>query len=111
MYVVHLKRQSDLQASYTHLTQNFTRNSMVAIIFVKDIRLRNGGHFKIRSPNVGMPFVTKRWVWEKKWKKIDPHYFSILEGAYFFLFFSDSPFDHNWHPDFGGPNFKMAAIS
>ena len=45
-----LKRQSDLQASYTHVTQSFTRNSMVAISFVKNVWLRNGGNFKIRPP-------------------------------------------------------------
>ena len=45
-----LKRQSDLRASYTHLTQNFTRNSMVAIFFGKNVRLRNSSHFKIRPP-------------------------------------------------------------
>ena len=37
-----LKRQSDLWASFAHLTQNFTGNSMVVIIFVKNVGLRNG---------------------------------------------------------------------
>ena len=45
-----LKRQPDLQASYTNLIENFTRNSMMAIIFVKNVWLRNGSHFKIKPP-------------------------------------------------------------
>ena len=28
--------------------------------FVKNVRLRNGGHFKIRPHKVGLPFVTKQ---------------------------------------------------
>ena len=35
-----LRRQSDLRASLAHLTQNFAGNSMVANIFVKNVRLR-----------------------------------------------------------------------
>ena len=32
-----LKMQSDLGTSYTYLSQNFTSNSMVVIIFVKNL--------------------------------------------------------------------------
>ena len=45
-----LKRQFTLETSWSYLTQNFARNSMVVVIFVKNVRLKNGGHFKIRPP-------------------------------------------------------------
>ena len=31
--------------------------------------------------------MADREIGRKKWKKIDPHYFSILEGVYFLPFF------------------------
>ena len=78
------KEAVHLWVSFAHSTQNFTGNSMVANIFVKNVRLINGSHFKIRPPKVGVPFVTKRWVWEKKTP------FSILAGPISSFFFLDS---------------------
>ena len=45
-----LKRQSEIRPSFAYLTQNSTGNSMVAIILVKNVRLRNGNHFKKEPP-------------------------------------------------------------
>ena len=50
LFLSFLKRQSNLGASYTYLNTNFTRNSMVVIIFVKNVRLKNCGHFKKDPP-------------------------------------------------------------
>ena len=59
----------------------------------------------------GLPFVTKRWVWEKKEENKPPLKLKYNGGLFSSFFFSDSPFGHEWHPDFKGPNFKMATIS
>ena len=80
---INLKRQSDLRASFAHFTQNFTGNSMVAIIFVKNVQLRNGSHFKIEPPKSRGAICDQTVSLIKKWKKIDPHYFLILEGVCF----------------------------
>ena len=82
-----LKRQSDLRASFTHLAQNYSGNSLVAIIIVKNVRLRNGGHFKIEPPKSRGAICDQTVSLIKKWEKIDPHNFLILEGVYFLHFF------------------------
>ena len=78
-----LKRQFDLRASFAHLTKNFTRNSMVAIIFVKNDQLRNGGHFKIEPPKNWGAICDQTVSLIKLVKKTDPNYFLILEGVCF----------------------------
>ena len=60
---------------------------MVAIIFFKNDQLRNGGHFKIEPPKSWGAICDQTVSVIKKWKKIDPHYFLILEGVYFLHFF------------------------
>ena len=78
---------------------------MVAIIFVKNDQLRNGGHFKIEPPKYRGAICDQTVSLIKLVKKTDPHYFLILEGVYFLPFFSYSSFCHKWRPDFRGPNF------
>ena len=93
-----LKRLSDIWAIFAHLTQNFTRNSMVAIIFVKNLRLRNGGLFKIEPPE------NRDAIWDqtvsliKMVKKTDPHYiFNFGGGLFSWPFWLYSPFGHKLH--------------
>ena len=47
-----LKRLFTLGASYIYFMQNFALISMVYVILHKNLRLKNGGHFKINPPYV-----------------------------------------------------------
>ena len=49
-YIGYLKRQSHHRASCTYFIQNFASNSMVTIFLHKNLRFRNGGHFKMNPP-------------------------------------------------------------
>ena len=81
-----LKEAVRPSGKFAHLTQNFTGNSMVAIIFVKNLRLRNSRHFKIEPPK-SPGAICDQAVSNQKMKENRPHYFLILEGVYFLHFF------------------------
>ena len=90
-----LKEAVRPSGKFAHFTQNFIGNSMVGIIFVKNVRLRNGGHFKIEPPKSGGAICDQTASLIKKWKKIDPHYlFNFGGGLFSSLFLLDSPFGH-----------------
>ena len=56
---------------------------MVAIIFVKNVRLRNGGHFKIEPPKNQDAICDQTVSLIKTVKKTDPHYFFNFGGGLF----------------------------
>ena len=77
---------------------------MVAIIFVKNVRLRNGGHFKIEPPKSRGAICDQTVSLIKKVKKIDP--LQNNGGLVYSIFLLDSPLVTNGHRLLGGSILK-----
>ena len=66
---------------------------MVAIIFVKNVGLRNGGHFIIEPPKSYSAICNQKVGLIKKMEENRPPlFFNFIGGLFSSFFFLDSPF-------------------